>query len=45
MNRFRLPSDDESPVAQAATPEEREYQIVGVIGDDEVGQSSAVVPG
>ncbi len=47
--RVRFPYDDESPVAQAGTPEEREYQIIGVIADHEIGQPSdiatAVVPG
>ncbi|MBA3831161.1 MAG: hypothetical protein H0X34_04575 [Chthoniobacterales bacterium] len=28
---------------QRVAPEEREYQITGVIGDDEVGQPSAIV--
>lgn len=47
--RVRFPYDDDSPVAHPGTPEEREYQIVGVIADNEVGQPSAiataVVPG
>lgn len=47
--RFRFPFDDESPVANPGTAEEREYRISGVIGDDEMGQpsaiASAVVPG
>lgn len=47
--RVKFPYEDDSPVAKPGTPEEREYQIVGVIGDDEVGQPSnianAVVPG
>ena len=47
--RGRFPYDDDSPVAHAGTPEEREYQIIGVLADHEVGQPSdiatAVVPG
>lgn len=47
--RVRFAYEDESPVAQAGTPEEREYQIIGVIADNEIGQPSdiatAVVPG
>lgn len=47
--RVRFPYDDDSPVAHPGTAEEREYQIIGVIGDDEIGQpsniASAVVPG
>ncbi|HEY1770572.1 MAG TPA: hypothetical protein VGG02_10000 [Chthoniobacterales bacterium] len=47
--RVKFPFDDDSPVAHPGTPEAREYQIIGVIGDDEVGQpsniASAVVPG
>lgn len=34
--QFRFPYDDESSVAHAGTPEGREYQIIGVLGDDEV---------
>ncbi len=47
--RVRFPYDDETPVAQPDTPEEREYRIIGVIADNEIGQpsniASAVVPG
>lgn len=47
--RVRFPFDDDSPVAHPGTAEEREYRIIGVIGDDEIGQpsdiASAMVPG
>ena len=47
--RVRFPYNDETPVATPGTPEEREYHIVGVLADNEIGQpsniASAVVPG
>lgn len=47
--RVKFPYEDDSPVAKPGTAEEREYQIIGVIADNEVGQpsmiASAVVPG
>jgi hypothetical protein len=41
--RVRFPLDDETPPATAGQPEEREYQVIAVIGDDEVGQPSDIV--
>ena len=47
--RVRFPYDDETPVANPGTPEEREYHIIGVVADNEIGQpsniASAVVAG
>jgi hypothetical protein len=41
--RKRFPFDDQTPLAVAGVPEEREYMARGVIGDDEVGQDSDIV--
>ncbi len=42
-NRSRFPFDDDSPLAQAGTPETREYQAMGVVADKEIGQPSDIV--
>jgi hypothetical protein len=42
--RKRFPFDDQTPLATPGTPEQREYFAHGVIGDDEVGQPSDIVP-
>jgi hypothetical protein len=42
--RKRLPFEDQTPLAQPGTPEEREYLARGVLGDAEVGQDSDIVP-
>ncbi len=41
--RARFPFDDTTPPTVPGQPEEREYQAIGVIGDDEVGQPSDIV--
>ncbi len=41
--RVRVPFDDTTPPATAGQPEEREYQAIGVLGDDEIGQPSDIV--
>ena len=41
--RVRFPMDDDAPPAQPGKPEEREYQAVAVIADNEVGQPSDIV--
>jgi hypothetical protein len=41
--RKRFPFDDQTPLAVAGVPEEREYMARGVNGDDEVGQDSDIV--
>ena len=41
--RKRLPFEDQTPLAAAGVPEEREYMARGVIGDEEVGQDSDIV--
>lgn len=41
--RVRFPFDDTTPPVTAGQPEEREYQAIGVMGDDEVGQPSDIV--
>lgn len=41
--RARFPYYDERPPAVPGQPEEREYQAIGVVGDDEVGQPSDIV--
>lgn len=41
--RVRFPFDDDTPSITAGQPEEREYQAVGVIGDDEIGKPSDIV--
>lgn len=43
--RKRLPFEDQTPPLQPGTAEEREYMARGVIGDDEVGRDSDIVPG
>ena len=40
--RVRFPMDDDTPSA-SGQPEEREYQAIAVIGDDEVGVPSDIV--
>ena len=39
----KSPYDDFSPLEKPGVPENWEYQAVGVLGDDEAGQPSAVV--
>ena len=41
--RQRFPYDDDAPLAAAGTPETREYRALGVDGDEEIGQPSAIV--
>ena len=41
--RKTFPFDDQTPLATAGIPEEREYRASGVIGDDEVGQPSDII--
>lgn len=41
--RSRFPFDDSTPPVTAGQPEEREYQAIGVLGDDEIGQPSDIV--
>jgi hypothetical protein len=41
--RSRFPFDDTTAPATAGQPEEREYQAIGVLGDDEIGQPSDIV--
>jgi hypothetical protein len=41
--RVRFPMDDDTPPATAGQPEEREYQAIAVIGDEEVGVPSDIV--
>jgi hypothetical protein len=41
--RVRFPMDDDTPPAVAGQPEEREYQAIAVIGDEEVGVPSDIV--
>jgi hypothetical protein len=41
--RVHFPFDDDSPLAQPGTPETREYQAIGVQGDDEFGQPSEII--
>lgn len=41
--RSRFPFDDVAPPVTAGQPEEREYQAIGVLGDDEIGQASDIV--
>ena len=41
--RVRFPMDDDAPPAQPGKPEEREYQAVAVIADEEVGHPSDIV--
>ena len=41
--RSRFPFDDTTPPATPGQPEEREYQAIGVLGDDEIGQPSDIV--
>jgi hypothetical protein len=43
IRRKKLPFDDQTPLKVAGVPEQREYQAVGVIGDNEVGQPSDIV--
>ncbi len=41
--RSRFPFDDTTAPLTAGQPEEREYQAIGVLGDDEIGQPSDIV--
>lgn len=41
--RARLPFEDTTPPVTLGQPEQREYQAVGVVGDDEVGLPSDIV--
>ncbi len=41
--RVRFPLDDDTPPATPGQPEEREYQAIGVVGDDEIGTPSDIV--
>ena len=41
--RVRFPVDDDTPLLAAGQAEVREYQMRGVIGDDEIGQPSDIV--
>lgn len=41
--RVRFPFEDTTPPATPGQPEEREYQAIGVLGDDEIGQPSDIV--
>lgn len=42
--RVRFPRDDDTPLATPGQPEERAYRAIAVIGDDEMGQPSDIVP-
>jgi hypothetical protein len=41
--RVRFPFEDNTPPATPGQPEEREYQAIGVLGDDEIGLPSDIV--
>lgn len=41
--RVRFPFEDTTAPVTAGQPEEREYQAIGVLGDDEIGQPSDIV--
>ncbi|HEY8902031.1 MAG TPA: hypothetical protein VIM61_16595 [Chthoniobacterales bacterium] len=41
--RSKFPFEDDSPLSVAGTPETREYRAVGVVDDEEIGQSSDIV--
>ena len=41
--RSRFPFDDSAPPTTPGQPEEREYQAIGVLGDDEIGHPSDIV--
>ncbi len=41
--RVRFPFIDDTPPAVTGQPEEREYRVIAVIGDDEVGVPSDIV--
>ena len=41
--RVRFPFEDSTQPANPGQPEEREYQAIGVLGDDEIGQPSDIV--
>ena len=41
--RSRFPFDDDSPLTQAGVPESREYRLMGVLADAEIGQSGDIV--
>lgn len=40
--RSRFPFDDDAPLAQPGVPETREYQAIGVVDDNEIGQPSDI---
>ena len=40
--RVRFPINDDTPPAIPGKPEEREYQAIALIGDEEVGQPSDI---
>ncbi|HKC62516.1 MAG TPA: hypothetical protein VKB86_02710 [Pyrinomonadaceae bacterium] len=37
------PYDDHTPLMTPCTPEMREYQAYGLVGDDQIGQASDIV--
>lgn len=41
--RVRFPFEDTTPPVTAGQPEEREYQAIAVLGDDEIGLPSDIV--
>ena len=41
--RSRFPFDDDSPLAQISVLELREFRIMGVLADEEIGQPSDIV--
>jgi hypothetical protein len=43
VRRRKFPFDDQTPLKTPGTPEQREYQARGIIGEDEVGQPSDIV--
>ena len=44
IRRKKFPFDDQTPLKTPGVPEAREYMARGVIGDDEVGDPSDIVP-
>ena len=42
-NRTKFPFDDDAPLAVANVPETREYSVIGMIANEEVGQRSDIV--
>ncbi len=43
IRRKKFPFDDQTPLKVPGVPEAREYEAIGVIGDNEVGQASDIV--